>query len=161
MLIVLSSSNITSDVGDGRRCPTSSFSAIAEKISKSLLASPGGSTAFLTNPTRRSELVKVPVFSAHIAAGRNTLAYSAESTFSNTSWTTRNSRLLKLFAIRCVSGMDVAGLVAMSQRPLTFPASMSGKMSVIVLPSFVGKNDSSTPQYLAISARCSWFSSCR
>ena len=90
---------------------SSSRRARSSRMSRSGRASPGGSTAFSDRCTVRSALVKVPVFSPQVAAGRTTSASWAVSVRKR-SWTTRNSRSwLRMLRIRSSSGKDTAGLV--------------------------------------------------
>jgi hypothetical protein len=92
-------------------------------MSRSGRASPGGSTAFSDRCTVRSALVKVPVFSPQVAAGRTTSASCAVSD-RNRSWTTTNSRSwTKISRIRRSSGSETAGLVPMTQRNRIEPSS--------------------------------------
>lgn len=89
--------------------------AKSRKISRSGLASPGGSTAFSHRWTVRSALVIVPVFSPQVAAGRTTSASRAVSV-RNRSCTTVKSRFCASSArIRASSGSDTAGLVPLIQ----------------------------------------------
>jgi hypothetical protein len=71
----------------------------------------------------RSALVKVPVFSPHVAAGRTTSANCVVSV-GKMSWTTTNSRSwARIDRIRASSGRDTAGLVPMIQRNRIEPCS--------------------------------------
>ena len=63
-------------------------------IRQSTWAFPGGHLAARTRCTRRSVLVKVPFFSAKLAAGSTTSARLAVSV-RKMSWTTRKSSLSK------------------------------------------------------------------
>jgi hypothetical protein len=63
--------------------------------------------------------------------------------------------------MRAVLAMEVIGLVAISHRPLIWPLSMAGRMSVMNMPRCFGKNSGSMPQNLAISSRSFAFSSAR
>jgi hypothetical protein len=83
----LSKSNWRPTSRPTRRATRLASSAV---IHQSGRASPGGGTAARTRCTRRSELVKVPSFSANAAAGRKTWPSSAVSCM-NRSWTTRQS----------------------------------------------------------------------
>ena len=93
-------------------------------MSRSARASPGGSTAFSDRCTVRSTLVKVPVFSPQVAAGRTTSASCAVSD-RKMSCTTRNSRSwARIERIRRSSGRETAGLVAVTYRKRIDPSSM-------------------------------------
>lgn len=71
----------------------------------------------------RSALVKVPVFSAHAAAG-NTTSASAAVSVRKMSWTTRNSRSWeKMSRMRASSGSDTRGLVAVTHNIRSVPSS--------------------------------------
>ena len=97
--------------------------AKSKKMSRSLRASPGGSTALSDRCTVRSALVNVPVRSPHVAAGRTTSASSAVSVM-NRSWTTTNScSSARIRRIRSMSGIDTAGLVAEIHNILIEPCS--------------------------------------
>jgi hypothetical protein len=81
-------------------------------MSRSLRASPGGSTARSERCTVRSALVNVPVFSPQIAVGRTTSAKRAVSV-RKASWTTTNSSSeARMERMQPSSGSDTAGLVA-------------------------------------------------
>jgi hypothetical protein len=54
--------------------PNPSAAASPAAICQSGRAAPGGSSSLRTSPTRRSELVIVPSFSGHAAAGRTACA---------------------------------------------------------------------------------------
>src|SRR3954453_2481257 len=99
-------------------------------MSRSGLASPGGSTAFCDRWIVRSALVKMPVFSPHVAAGRTTSAYSVVS-FRYRSWTTTNRPGEdRVERIRSSSGRETAGLVPEIQRNLTDPCSAYRKIYI-------------------------------
>lgn len=71
----------------------------------------------------RSALVKVPVFSPHVAAGRTTSANCAVSV-GKMSWTTTKRRSwVRIERIRCSSGSDTSGLVPMIHRNRIEPCS--------------------------------------
>ena len=90
-------------------------------MSKSDLASPGGSTALRTRDTRRSALVYVPSFSPQMAAGSTTWARAVVGV-SNPSCTTSSSRFANARSSRPRFGNDTGGLVAMIHSPLMVPS---------------------------------------
>ena len=95
-------------------------SATARKMSKSVRASPGGSTAARTRDTRRSLFVNVPSFSPQIAAGSTTSA-SAVVGVSKPSCTTSRSSGASANSSTSRFGNDTTGLVPMTHRPLICP----------------------------------------
>jgi hypothetical protein len=92
-------------------------------MSRSLLASPGGSTAFSEMCTVRSALVKVPVFSPQVAAGRTTSAYRAVSVKKMSCTTTKRLSCSRIERIRGSSGRETAGFVQLIQRKFMEPCS--------------------------------------
>jgi hypothetical protein len=99
-------------------------------MSRSGFASPGGSTALSETWTVRSAFVKVPSFSPQVAAGSTTSASEVVSV-GKTSWTTRNSRSWPSSErMRCSSGSETAGLVAVIQSIRIEPSSAWRKISI-------------------------------
>ena len=85
--------NVASGDSHARNCsPQPQYSATSLKMAKSDSASPGAAATFLMVPMRRSELMKVPSFSPHAAAGSTRSAICAVSVDAYMSWTTRKSR---------------------------------------------------------------------
>ncbi len=92
-------------------------------MSRSLRASPGGSTACSERWTVRLTLVKQPVFSPQPAAGSTTSASSAVSV-RNRSWTTvKHWSPARILRIRADSGIETAGFVAEIHRKPIEPVS--------------------------------------
>jgi len=92
-------------------------------MSRSGRACPGGSTAFSDKCTVRSTLVKVPVFSAHVAAGSTTSASCAVSV-RKMSCTTKNSRSCdRIDRTRASSGSETAGFVPLTHNIRSEPSS--------------------------------------
>ncbi len=72
----------------------------------SSLASPGGSRAFRTRCTRRSDDVTVPSVSAHDAAAGSTTSASSAVLVMKMSWTTMKSSSLSNLRVRDTSASD-------------------------------------------------------
>ena len=87
-------------------------------MAKSASASPGAAATFLIVPMRRSELMKVPSFSPHAAAGSTRSAIRAVSVDAYMSWTTRKSSRPRMSWAWAWLIHECAVLVAMTQRPL-------------------------------------------
>lgn len=97
--------------------------AKSRKISRSGLASPGGSTARSERCTVRSAFVNVPSFSPQIAAGSTTSASITVSLMKASCTTTNSSSFARIDRMRCSSGSDTAGLVPEIQRKRIDPSS--------------------------------------
>ena len=104
------------------------------KISQSGSASPGGSSAFWTRLTRRSEFVIVPSFSGHCAAGSSTCASAAVSVGKYASWQITRSARFSAAAKRPASGWETTGLVATIHSTLIRRSSSASTSSVAARP---------------------------
>ncbi|HJU19508.1 MAG TPA: hypothetical protein VJ770_23885 [Stellaceae bacterium] len=82
-------------------------------MSRSGLASPGGSIALWLIWTVRLTLVEHPVFSPQMAAGSTTSAISAVSVMKASCTITNTPCLRRIARSRFRSGMDTAGFVPM------------------------------------------------
>src|SRR3954469_10948391 len=91
-------------------------------------ACPGGSMARSERWTVRSWLVNVPVFSAHMAAGSTTSASRPVSVRKASLTPTKSRSWDGIDRIRCSSGNDTAGFVAVIQRNRIAPSSADRKM---------------------------------
>ncbi len=97
-------------------------SAISRKMWKSASASPGARATFLSSPSRRSELMNVPSFSPHPAAGRTMCACCAVSVVVYMSCTTSVSRRPRISRASTWLIHECDVLVATTHRPLILPA---------------------------------------
>ena len=88
--------------------------------------------------TLRSVFVKVPSFSAKLAAGRTTSASFAVS-LRKMSWTTRKSSACRPCSTWVMSGSESIGFSPMTKRALTRPSIMASMVSVTVKPGASGK----------------------
>src|SRR6201746_892461 len=91
-------------------------------IHQSGFASPGKGRNVRCLEIHRSELVTVPSFSPHAAAGNNTCATLLVSVLRTTSDDTTNSQRSNAARTLLASGRLTTGLVAMIHTALTLPA---------------------------------------
>ncbi len=105
-------------------------------IHQSGLASPAAGRNRRWREMRRSELVTVPSFSPHAAAGRRICApaftVSLASTFSET---TNRSSFLSASRTWLARGSETAGLVAITHSALILPRAMASNICTALGPS--------------------------
>ncbi len=111
--------------------------ASSQLIHQSGRACPGASMALRTRCTRRSELVKVPSFSAKAAAGRKTWASSAVSCM-NRSWTTRQSSWRRALSVWWRSGSASMGFSPTTYMARMVPSRQPSVISVTTSPVLPG-----------------------
>ena len=93
----------------------------------------GAGTAWRTREMRRSELVTVPPFSPHAAAGSTTSAYGTVSVCRKASCTTTNSAALSASRILSISGIEWTGLVQTIQTALMRPVRIASNISTAAI----------------------------
>ncbi len=128
----LSSSHTASAVGSPHSWPRRRASAA--RISRSSLASPGGSSAFRTRWTRRSLLVTVPSVSAHPAAAGSTTSAISAVCVAKMSWTTMWSRPSRRRRVFVASASDCAGFSPTTNKVFSFPSSIASNIWLMCHP---------------------------
>ena len=114
--------------------PQPSRAATCATIHQSGRASPAGGRKARWREMTRSLLVTVPSFSAQPTAGRRTCANSAVSVSAMQSDTTRKGARRSASRTDVPSGMDTAGLVAMTQSAPMRPAESARNRSTAFKP---------------------------
>ena len=110
--------------------PQPQYSATSLKIAKSASACPGARATFRIRPMRRSELMKVPSFSPHPAAGSTSSAIRAVSVVAYMSCTTRQSRRPRMSRAWSWLIQECAVFVQTTHSPRMRPWRMPSRISL-------------------------------